>query len=349
MHSLGVGHACRSAVASRDARRGVAAPPRATYWAQPVCVELCIHLQVLSDDKKRAIYDQFGEAGLKGGLGGGAGGPGGVEFTNPFDLFESFLAPWAAGAAPRCSPATGDLVAPFLSFLSERWVGFSFVPFVGVFLAPAHEGVQPSRHHTPAARTAVHAHTTREEKRQMHSAAAFSSSSSSGRASSRPATSHVRRGGAAPVPVRPQRHVQPGAAFSARSRRVAVVRAQAQSEDYYSLLGVDKGASDKQLKAAYRKAAKAFHPVSAPGEALHSQLLRAAAQKAAWGCRREGSRRPGRPRTQPARDRARVAASCRDASCCVAAIVAPEGASMDASTHRAGRNRRVLCCVLRRM
>ncbi len=91
VHSLGVGHACRSAVASRDARRGVAAPPRATYWAQPVCVELCIHLQVLSDDKKRAIYDQFGEAGLKGGLGGGAGGPGGVEFTNPFDLFESFF------------------------------------------------------------------------------------------------------------------------------------------------------------------------------------------------------------------------------------------------------------------
>lgn len=46
--------------------------------------------QVLSDDNKRAIYDRYGEAGLKGGMGGMGGGPG-VEFTNPFDLFDSFF------------------------------------------------------------------------------------------------------------------------------------------------------------------------------------------------------------------------------------------------------------------
>ncbi|KAI5076651.1 hypothetical protein GOP47_0008716 [Adiantum capillus-veneris] len=41
--------------------------------------------EVLSDDEKRAIYDQFGEAGLKG-AGAGASG-----FSNPFDLFETFF------------------------------------------------------------------------------------------------------------------------------------------------------------------------------------------------------------------------------------------------------------------
>ncbi len=38
------------------------------------------HLQVLSDDEKRGIYDRFGEAGLKGGYAGaGAGGMGGMQ------------------------------------------------------------------------------------------------------------------------------------------------------------------------------------------------------------------------------------------------------------------------------
>ncbi len=37
------------------------------------------HLQVLSDDEKRGIYDRFGEQGLKGGFAGaGAGGMGGM-------------------------------------------------------------------------------------------------------------------------------------------------------------------------------------------------------------------------------------------------------------------------------
>ncbi|GAB4835507.1 Chaperone protein dnaJ A6, chloroplastic [Ancistrocladus abbreviatus] len=41
--------------------------------------------EVLSDDEKRAIYDKYGEAGLKGaGVGMG-------DFSNPFDLFESLF------------------------------------------------------------------------------------------------------------------------------------------------------------------------------------------------------------------------------------------------------------------
>ena len=49
-------------------------------------------IQALSDDNKRAIYDRYGEAGLKGGM-GGMGGSGGMgsDFSNPFDIFESFF------------------------------------------------------------------------------------------------------------------------------------------------------------------------------------------------------------------------------------------------------------------
>ncbi|KAG1673275.1 hypothetical protein FOA52_002555 [Chlamydomonas sp. UWO 241] len=49
--------------------------------------------EVLSDDNKKAVYDRYGEAGLKGGMGGfgGGGGGGQGDFSNPFDLFESFF------------------------------------------------------------------------------------------------------------------------------------------------------------------------------------------------------------------------------------------------------------------
>eukprot|EP00803_Ostreobium_quekettii_P003289 evm.model.scf_2489.1 EVM.evm.TU.scf_2489.1 scf_2489:14843-21146(+) len=46
--------------------------------------------EVLSDDQKKQIYDQYGEAGLKGGMGGYPGGVG-MDFTNPFDLFDTFF------------------------------------------------------------------------------------------------------------------------------------------------------------------------------------------------------------------------------------------------------------------
>ncbi|PSR96023.1 Chaperone protein like [Actinidia chinensis var. chinensis] len=49
--------------------------------------EISSAYEVLSDDKKRALYDQYGEAGVKSTV----GGPAGAYTTNPFDLFETFF------------------------------------------------------------------------------------------------------------------------------------------------------------------------------------------------------------------------------------------------------------------
>lgn len=64
--------------------------------------------EVLSDDEKRAIYDKYGEAGLKGsGMGTG-------DYSNPFDLFESLfegfggMGGMGGGRAARNRPMQGD-------------------------------------------------------------------------------------------------------------------------------------------------------------------------------------------------------------------------------------------------
>lgn len=49
--------------------------------------EISAAYEVLSDDKKRALYDQYGEAGVKSAVGGSAG----PYTSNPFDLFEAFF------------------------------------------------------------------------------------------------------------------------------------------------------------------------------------------------------------------------------------------------------------------
>ncbi|XP_057457098.1 uncharacterized protein LOC130748028 [Lotus japonicus] len=49
--------------------------------------------EVLSDDKKRALYDQYGEAGVKSTVGAGSS----AYTTNPFDLFETFFGPNMGG------------------------------------------------------------------------------------------------------------------------------------------------------------------------------------------------------------------------------------------------------------
>ncbi|XP_019448083.1 PREDICTED: uncharacterized protein LOC109351167 isoform X1 [Lupinus angustifolius] len=49
--------------------------------------EISAAYEVLSDDKKRALYDQYGEAGVKSTVGGASS----AYTTNPFDLFETFF------------------------------------------------------------------------------------------------------------------------------------------------------------------------------------------------------------------------------------------------------------------
>ncbi|KAL3655475.1 hypothetical protein CASFOL_001261 [Castilleja foliolosa] len=57
--------------------------------------EISTAYEVLSDDKKRALYDQYGEAGVKSTVGAG-----GYTATNPFDLFEAFFGPSMGGGFP---------------------------------------------------------------------------------------------------------------------------------------------------------------------------------------------------------------------------------------------------------
>ncbi|GBG61820.1 hypothetical protein CBR_g23776 [Chara braunii] len=69
--------------------------------------------EVLSDDDKRPVYDQYGEAGVKGFPGGASSG---TEYTNPFDLFESFFGSGFGGMSGmggangrrRQGPAAGE-------------------------------------------------------------------------------------------------------------------------------------------------------------------------------------------------------------------------------------------------
>ena len=46
--------------------------------------------EILSDDQKRARYDQFGHAGPQAGFGGGAGGFGGGQGMSMDDIFSMF-------------------------------------------------------------------------------------------------------------------------------------------------------------------------------------------------------------------------------------------------------------------
>ena len=66
--------------------------------------------ETLSDEQKRASYDQFGAAGAQGGFGGGAGGFGGFDgagFGGFEDIFSSFFGGGGATRNPN-APRQGD-------------------------------------------------------------------------------------------------------------------------------------------------------------------------------------------------------------------------------------------------
>jgi hypothetical protein len=89
-YSSGSHAACHLRVMTTRHRIAVAT----SYNTNPIYISFLVTfviLQVLSDDNKRAIYDKFGEAGLKGDAFGGMGGMGGFQSANPMDIFESFF------------------------------------------------------------------------------------------------------------------------------------------------------------------------------------------------------------------------------------------------------------------
>ena len=61
------------------------------HFANGMPMLVAITTQILSDKQKRQIYDQYGEAGLEGGMGGGGGGFGGGGFHDPMDIFNQFF------------------------------------------------------------------------------------------------------------------------------------------------------------------------------------------------------------------------------------------------------------------
>ena len=66
--------------------------------------------ETLSDEQKRAAYDQYGAAGANGGFGGGAGGFGGFDgagFGGFEDIFSSFFGGGGASRNPN-APRQGD-------------------------------------------------------------------------------------------------------------------------------------------------------------------------------------------------------------------------------------------------
>ena len=62
---------------------------------------------ILSDDKRKANYDQFGHAAFEGG-GGGGQGFGGFDTSSFSDIFEDFFGDFGGGGSTRRSSNRGN-------------------------------------------------------------------------------------------------------------------------------------------------------------------------------------------------------------------------------------------------
>ena len=51
-----------------------------------------------------------------------------------------------------------------------------------------------------------------------------------------------------------------------------------QKRDYYEVLGIQKGATDAEIKSAYRKLAKKYPPDAKPGDAAAEAKVREASE-----------------------------------------------------------------------
>ena len=64
---------------------------------------------ILSDDKRKANYDQFGHAAFEGGGGSGFQGFGGFDNSSFSDIFEDFFSDFGGGSSRRTSNRGNDL------------------------------------------------------------------------------------------------------------------------------------------------------------------------------------------------------------------------------------------------
>ncbi|KAI9221756.1 hypothetical protein BC828DRAFT_421948 [Blastocladiella britannica] len=98
--------------------------------AKDTFVKLANAYEVLNDEEKRRIYDQYGEDGLKqgGGNGGGGGGQGFGGFHDPFDIFNQYVAfgggfQFNFGGAGSGAKRGPDTLVPLHLTLAELYAG----------------------------------------------------------------------------------------------------------------------------------------------------------------------------------------------------------------------------------
>ncbi|KAG1176868.1 hypothetical protein G6F70_003081 [Rhizopus microsporus] len=82
-------------------------------------MEIANAYEVLMDDEKRAIYDRYGEEGLKQNQGGGGGNP----FHDPFDIFSHFFGGGGSRNARHQERRGPDTVIPLEVSLEDLYNG----------------------------------------------------------------------------------------------------------------------------------------------------------------------------------------------------------------------------------